>query len=156
MRVLKIRKQFLHAAQYIPFDEKCGNLHGHTYFLRNMKLGIENRKFVNFKIIKTIVDQYDHVMLIPPQHRQFWFDINDMAQKKCLGVTIKTVVVDGCNKMNLVEELGEQLSLDLLAIPEVWIVYFEISEGPNQGVVVTQIKDNVPITKEMVQYVASV
>jgi hypothetical protein len=125
-----------------------------------MKIVIVNGKFVNFKVIKACVKKYDHVLLCPPQHKTFWADINEIMTKKCLGVTINPVVVSGPNKLNLVEELGEQLALELLACDEnIMGVMFEISEGPNQGVVIVQWKDKYlgfEVTKEGIQYAASV
>jgi len=139
-RVLDTSEIVIDSGQYIPFHPKCSHLHGHSYFIRNLLLSVKSGAFVDFGKIKEKVKEYDHKLFCPPEHVEVWEEVGKIVQK--IGVIIDLKVIDGPNKMNLVEEIGEQLAEELLEMDEnVEAVSFGIYEGPNQGTIISAHKN---------------
>lgn len=162
MRILKIKKKTVHACQYIPYDEQCGNNHGHTYLIENIKLVVKSGKFVNFNLIKKVIDSYDHKTFCPEGHEVFWAEVEKLALKFHVGIRFPVKVIKGSNNMNLCEEFAEQLAKEIVESNEHIIgVMFDVYEGDNQGCVGTYWKNeaNFDMSEkeafELIRYVAS-
>jgi 6-pyruvoyltetrahydropterin/6-carboxytetrahydropterin synthase len=62
------------ACHFIPGHDKCGRLHGHTYAVHVRLEGEKNRSgyIADFydvkKVIKDIIEELDHRVLIPKRH----------------------------------------------------------------------------------------
>lgn len=59
------------SAQYLPhsLSPECNKLHGHNY---QVDVYLRTNKIVNFKYIKQIVKNFDHVVLAPESQKDFW------------------------------------------------------------------------------------
>lgn len=112
------------SAHYLPGHPKCGALHGHTYFVRNLRIICDG--FVDFGDIKRVVKEFDHKLIIPDEDAVWWTKIpNEQIRANIMMISsIPTVE-------NISLELGKRLE----AIPYVKAVLFELYEGPDQGVV---------------------
>lgn len=128
VEVLLITELTFAAAHYLPNHTKCGCIHGHTYFLRNLR--IECKDFVDFGDIKANVMLYDHTFLIPHKHALAWRAIAQEYFGK-LGIRSKFVEIDGSPT---VENLKMAIKVTLKAINGVTRVSFDLFEGPIQGV----------------------
>lgn len=140
------------AAHYIPYHEgKCKGIHGHTYYVRNLKIWIpesfidwEKGMIVDFGKVKDYFDEeWDHKFIVPIDDADSW-----LAILTGLGLRRNIVALD----YTTAEWMAAEIHKDLfsLVIDECYdgelpedennmpIITFELYEGPNQGVVIDE------------------
>jgi len=125
---LKINELTFSAAHYIRGHPKCQALHGHTYFVKDIEITYETpgQDFVDLGIVKSIVAEFDHKLLIPEENVQFWTQLN-LSYKPC---ELPFVVIPG---EALVENIAELIATKIKSIKHVRAVKLQVFEGPNQG-----------------------
>lgn len=133
LNTLYIKELTFNSAHYIPEHPKCGALHGHTYFVRDMVIECEEGEFVDFGIIKTIIKEFDHALIISKRDELYWQEVNTVIVDKGLGVHLNIVTVDG---IPTVEDISKEIQKRLLMVHGIKNVGFMLCEGPNQGAVV--------------------
>lgn len=128
MKTLVIKELTFSAAHYLPGHSKCGCIHGHTYFVRDLVIEYDNKKgFLDIGDIKAVVLNFDHTFIFPRGHYDFW--ATAIADAEWLSQRFLPL-----DDIPTVENIGELLKLKFLALPRVKTVSFELYEGPNQGV----------------------
>jgi 6-pyruvoyl-tetrahydropterin synthase len=130
MDKLIIKELTFSAAHYIPGHPKCGTVHGHTFFLRNIL--IDCNKFVDFGDIKQWIATWDHVLIIPRKHSVFWQTKIDPLLRE-IGIHQRYADVDG---EPTCEDISKEIRKQLELIKGVLNISFELYEGSNQGVVI--------------------
>lgn len=120
------------AAHYIPGHPKCGGVHGHTYFVRNLTVEVNEFDAVGISIDFGIIKDYfkrewDHKFIIPLKDTLFWHtfyqDFPIVADNR------KIVEFTTC------EGMAVKMQEDLLDIFERrYTPHFTLCEGPDQGV----------------------
>lgn len=139
-RILHLTEQYISAGQYIPDHPKCGTLHGHTYFIRNLHITLDGTNpFLDLGDIKAVIKKFDHVMFVPIQHIEIWEEIRPILRRA--GCRLRLVVIQGRGKdndaFNIVEEIAERLADELLKLhSDITKVSFGMYEGPSQGVLI--------------------
>jgi 6-pyruvoyl-tetrahydropterin synthase len=132
MNVLKINLLHFDAAHYL--DESfgiCHQLHGHTYFVRNIE--IKCKKIVDFAKIEEVVKKFDHVLIIPKEHYQKWEKIaTEVFYKEEIPCLLKFYVLE--EDSSTVENIAQALKKEIESIDGVISVSFELYEGENKGV----------------------
>jgi 6-pyruvoyltetrahydropterin/6-carboxytetrahydropterin synthase len=128
--VLIIKELTISAAHYLPGHPKCGHLHGHTYFIRN--LSIRTEAFVDFGDIKSEVNKWDHKLLVPKGDATKWLQIGGGLHQQ-MRIVLDIVEIDS---IPTVEDMARDLQARLEKLPGVASVSFELYEGPNLGVAV--------------------
>jgi 6-pyruvoyl-tetrahydropterin synthase len=128
---LIIKELTFSAAHYIPAHPKCGAIHGHTFFVRNIR--ILCKAFVDFKLIKDTIQAYDHKLLVPKEAFNIWVQLADRYRllEDNVNYRFDLVSIDG---EPTCEDISKQLQRELQEIPGVHTAHFELYEGPNQGV----------------------
>lgn len=130
MHTLKIRELTFSAAHYLPDHPRCGVIHGHTYFVRNLIIRYPEDKFVDFGIINGIIRGWDHCFIVPINHARYWEEVSQNWSKK-LGITCVIRTIEGSPTVeNIARALKEEIKLKTGADS----VSFALYEGPNQGV----------------------
>jgi len=128
IRILSIDSIEFDAAHYIPGHPKCGCIHGHTFFVRNLR--VYCNKFVDFGKIKEEIRHWDHILVIPKKHMDFWYSkINPLLHE--IGINQCFMIVDGEPS---VEDISDLIVAQLKTIPGVVDVHFTLCEGPHQRV----------------------
>jgi len=129
-RVIKINELTFSAAHYLKGHPKCNALHGHTYFVRNIEVLYDapEGKFVDFSLIKAIVMELDHRVLIPPEDSAFW--LHQPTDAPC-----KFPFIEIFNDTT-VENIAEFLASVIKQIEYVKSVRLQVFEGPKQGAMV--------------------
>ena len=115
------------AAHYLPNHPKCGCIHGHTYYVRD--LVVVTTKFVDLGDIKKTINELDHMFIIPKEHVDIWTEIKQQFFER-LGIHFRAVVVNGSPT---VENIAKLLKLMLQSLPGVEKAEFELYEGPEWG-----------------------
>jgi len=129
------------AAHYIPGHPKCGCIHGHTYFVRNLEIVFphveldETGMILDFGVIKKYFKEYwDHRFLVPPI---------DISRMPATGLFLKCNIVYNLRPVEptpTAEAMARLINDDLWSIIEEevkdnrFLMSFELYEGPNQGV----------------------
>jgi len=137
-RVIKILELTFSAAHYIKGHPKCSALHGHTYFVRNVEVLYDapEGKFVDLGVIKGIIQEFDHTLLIPPEDAQFWLHLStisgNMPFKDIPPCKLPFVEIPGGTT---VENIASLLAETIKAVQYVKSVRLEVFEGPNAGTV---------------------
>lgn len=126
MRKIRLNELTFEAAHYLPGHPKCSVIHGHTYVVRNLVVTCDD--FVDFGDIKEVVRDWDHRLIIPKDHANFWLSL----PLEKVGASVKLKFVDG---PPTVENISEAIAQELLSLPHVTAVSFELYEGLNQGCV---------------------
>ena len=128
---LKIDELIFSAAHYLKGHPKCQALHGHTYFVRNIEVDYEapEQEFVDLVTIKTIIDFFDHKLLISQEDERFWLKFAS-GMENVPPCKVPCVVIPG---ITTVENLAEYIAHQIKALPYVKFVKLSIYEGPNQG-----------------------
>lgn len=97
MLVSRMYRTQIHSAHYIIGHEKCGEVHGHTYYI---EVGVEAREpFLDFHIIKekveSVVKPLDHCNITDKFHLSTAEDIAEtiarmvsMILNRCVEVTV--------------------------------------------------------------------
>jgi 6-pyruvoyl-tetrahydropterin synthase len=130
MNILKINQLCFNAAHYL--DEsfgKCHQLHGHSYYVRNMEVVCS--KVVDFAKIEEAVEKFDHVLIVPKEHYQKWEKIVEAFYREEIPCLLKFYVLDGDST---VENIAQALKREIGRIEGVVSVSFELYEGENKGV----------------------
>ena len=124
---LIVKELTFSAAHYLPNHPKCGVIHGHTYFVRNLE--VRCVAFVDFHdIIKAIMD-FDHSLLVSKAHFDWWLEM--AVNFENIGIKLSIVSINGDTTVeNIKKMIGESLE----RIDGVAAVLFELYEGPNFGV----------------------
>jgi len=115
------------AAHYLPGHPKCGCIHGHTYFVRDLM--IVTTQFVDLGDIKKTIMELDHMLIIPKEHMDIWTEINKQFFER-LGIHTRFVLVNGSPT---VENIAKLLKSMLQSIQGVEKAEFELYEGPEWG-----------------------
>jgi len=131
-RILRVKDMSFDAAHYIPGHPKCGVIHGHTYFV-NIELVYEGtpETFVDIGEVKEIVKGWDHKLIIPIEHSEFWLHLSTETPKK-INCRIPYRAIHGSP---IVENIAEAIAEEIKQIPRVLSARVEVREGPNQGTV---------------------
>lgn len=128
-RIIKILELTFSAAHYLEGHPKCGVIHGHTFFVRNIE--ILTSGFVDFGDVKAVISDWDHRLIIPKEHAAVWLDkIADLLAPYSVGIKLK--FVEG---YATVETISEAIATELKSLKGVESVRLELYEGPNQGTV---------------------
>jgi len=137
---LHVTDEYISAGQYIPNHPTCGHLHGHTYFIRDLKIVVNDDIFLDFGDVKKLIKTYDHVTLAPTQHVQVWEKVAPILKTIGIDLVIKEIkhgLTELQSPKGLCEEIADQLASELLALNEgISSVSFGLYEGPKQGVLV--------------------
>lgn len=130
-------------SHYIPGHEKCGCIHGHTYFLRGLTIDIsrvdlrEDGISIDFGAIKNYFKkEWDHRFYVPIQAYPFWKNLMEGILKPYVYNNLKAVNFTTCEGMadRIIEELAQLVvSVTNLEMDDVRIS-FSLYEGPAQGV----------------------
>ncbi len=122
------------AAQYLPVQfGKCHNLHGHTYHIKHLNIGTKG--IVDFSKIKAVIDSFDHCLLTTVEDEKKIQRIADFMTKEGIDIFIlKTLAIP--YESVTIEYLGQYLKNQLMAIPGVEDVQFEIYETPTNGAII--------------------
>jgi 6-pyruvoyltetrahydropterin/6-carboxytetrahydropterin synthase len=126
-RLIKIRELTFSAAHYIKGHPKCSALHGHTYFVRNIEVLYDAPEgdFVDLGLIKAVVQEFDHKLLIPSEDSQFWLRLSVPCKIPFIEIPGQTTV----------ENIAELIASIIKSILYVKSVRLEVYEGPNAGAV---------------------
>jgi len=126
-REIKILELTFSAAHYITGHPKCSALHGHTYFVRNIEVLYDapEGEYVDLGLIKAIIQEYDHKLLIPAYDEQYWLHTSTGGPCK-----IPFVEFPG---LTTVENIAELIASAIKTLRYVTDVHLEVFEGPNQG-----------------------
>jgi len=124
---LKIGELTFSAAHYLKGHPKCKALHGHTYFVRAIEVVYElpDKEFLDLGTIKSIINLFDHKLLIPPEDGSFWLTLS--KEKPC---TIDYVIIP---RNTTCESLAETIAEQIKSLKGVTSVSLTVYEGPNQG-----------------------
>ena len=137
VRMLYIHEMYFSASHWIPNHEKCGALHGHTFFVKELLAEVEG--FVDFADIKRVVMGFDHMALIPQCDEEAWVRLHHAIHKsevyKPLWKVFSRyrVIEDTDLPGTTIERIAEELKKEIEEIPGVRKVVFELCEGPNAG-----------------------
>ena len=115
------------AAHYLPDHPKCGCIHGHTYFIRDLM--VVTTQFVDLGDIKKTIGELDHMLIIPKDDAPVWNEIAKLYFER-LKIRIRFVLVDG---PPTVETIAKLLKAMLQHLPGVAKAEFELYEGPEWG-----------------------
>ena len=126
MNRLKIKELTFSAAHYISHHAKCGAIHGHTFFIRNLTIDCE--QFVDFADVKKVIMQWDHTFIVPEKDYESWLKLIPSSVSPW-RLDMMTVQGDPT-----CEILRETIRRQILSIPGAYNVQLELYEGPNQGV----------------------
>ena len=123
----------LQAAQYIPnHDGHCVFVHGHTYVINNLHIGVKRNAFLDFgKIKKMFSDHLDHVMFVPHRFYNDWMALRPLL--KPMGADLKLVGVPGDNTVEEQSWLIVRM-LRELDTENIVMISFCITEGLHQGI----------------------
>ena len=125
------------AAHYIPGHPKCKVIHGHTYFVRNLEIEVDELGLneqgisVDFGVIKGYFkENWDHKFIVPK---------DEMTGHAWLGKFSENLVelrFTSAEWMAIIirKELGEKIGWD--EPTAAFKIHFELWEGPNQAVIV--------------------
>jgi 6-pyruvoyltetrahydropterin/6-carboxytetrahydropterin synthase len=119
------------AAHYLPGHPKCGVLHGHTYTVKRLELSYDqptSDDFVDLGDIKAVLKTWDHVLIIPETHQDFWIGLRELFEDIKCRLSLRTV-----KGIPLVENIALAIAQEIKAIPRVTAVHLELLEGPSQG-----------------------
>jgi len=132
MRLLHIPKIVFDSSHYIPgYDGKCGNVHGHSWSVVDLCLGVvddlnEQGISVDFGDIKHYFEEeWDHKLFVPTPDHVCWCEhynllLMDPEQIKPLEHTT-------C------EYIADVIAIDLLAHPGISYVCFQLFEGASES-----------------------
>ncbi len=121
----------LQAAQYLPdFNGPCRFLHGHTYVISDIHIGVNSDAFLDFGRIKEGVKEWDHVFFVPHRYFNQWKELEPAMNK--LGCYLNLVGIPGDPT---VEEISGALIGHIRLLDNINIVHikFRITEGLHQG-----------------------
>jgi 6-pyruvoyl-tetrahydropterin synthase len=125
------------AAQYLPKEwGPCHNLHGHTYLMKDLTIWVD--QVVNVVEMKRIIDQFDHLMLIPEMHLEYWRAIQTFSEGWCKSMaieqpcTFKLMAIP--YEMVTMENLKRYFITWFFGIKGVKKVYFKLYETPQNWV----------------------
>ena len=122
------------AAHYIPGHPKCGGVHGHNYFVRNLEIEVteldDTGMSIDFGKIKDYFkEQWDHKFIVPDSAGGKWIQAC-MDIDPFIALKIKPLRHTTAEWMAL--RIQQDLILDLdLGVDS---VHFELWEGPHQAV----------------------
>jgi len=135
--LLKLNKITIDLSHYIPSHPKCGRLHGHTYFIKKLKIDITNETMdketgycIDLGEIKAYFkENWDHILLVPTRHEHIWQKAKILVANECV-LDIKSIENTSVEEiaMTIKRELATKFDLDEEC------VHFTIYEGDNQGV----------------------
>jgi len=131
VNVLKIRTLVFDSAHYIKGHPKCGSVHGHTYTVENLR--VETTKFVDFEKLKIVIEEIDHLLLVPREDDVVWERVCGILADYNIG--LKILYIDG---PTIVENIKKELCKLFLGLPGVQKVSFDLYEGLNSGVAVSE------------------
>ena len=132
------------AAHYIPGHKKCGGIHGHTYYVRDLTIELpvndtldEMGMSIDFGRIKEYFKQsWDHKLILP----------NDIEGLRTIFDGFKLAGITIFNIIHLPNTTAEGMALvmrDRIASILGWrydckynqdFIHFKLFEGPNQAV----------------------
>lgn len=125
---LIIKELTFSAAHYLPEHPKCGCIHGHTYFVRNLR--ITTTGFVDFGDVIKAVMSFDHTFIIPKGHWEDWLKLQSDFDR--FGIFANFEMTDG---PPTVENISKELRKRIVHISNAVLTSrFDLFEGPNQGV----------------------
>jgi len=128
----KIVELHFDAAHYLSEEfGKCMSLHGHRWHVKN--LTYEQTKVIDFNLISKVIENFDHCLIVPEKHVEFWLKVKEMASELNLPFTFKLKPIP--NELTTVEAIAEALKKELenLGISN---VHFELYEGDNYCTIV--------------------
>jgi 6-pyruvoyl-tetrahydropterin synthase len=134
------------AAHYIVGHEKCGCIHGHTFFIKHLTFEFPDESLSNipdiklnkqgilidFAKIKDYIKTWDHKFIVPVIHHEFWDGVFESPLAPVFP-NLLYVQHTSCEGM----AMDIKFDLEELAEKETGVkamVHFTLYEGPNQGV----------------------
>lgn len=128
------------AGQYLP--EKYGNchfLHGHNY---KANIVVTTEEVVDFKLLKEVFKELDHVTMSPEKHRDFWTVVQklrdtiarkhnqpDLPMFKMAYLPVEELTV---------EEIGKYIRKRIESIPGVLRAEVELFETDNCSAIIDE------------------
>ena len=125
------------AAHYIPgYKGKCGNIHGHSYIVKDLRIGVDNQLdrmgiSIDFSSIKQYFDkEWDHKFIVssPPDdpYPDSWMDIYRLLDMDT--AQLRVVEYTTCEHIAqvIVKELFDRF-------PQVRFVGFTLYEGAGES-----------------------
>ena len=129
------KELYFSAAHYIPNHPQCGKLHGHTYFVKNLR--IVAKGLVDFGDLKKAIKTFDHCTLVPKKHADEWDKIYTrlVVEKSPIADVFSNIIPirDTDLPGTTVERIAEALREEFHRIPGVVEVHFTLTEGPTAG-----------------------
>ena len=137
------------AAHYIPGHGKCGGIHGHTYFVRDLVVSARARSgpwyrittdgmLLDFGIIKKYFEEeWDHKFIVPEADEEMWQGIPSQGPGHS---NLKLLKFTTCEYMaciirdELVALAKKEMRPDYGHYLDGAHVSFGLYEGPHQGV----------------------
>ena len=124
-----IKDSHFDAAHYLNEQfGKCIFLHGHRYFITDLKY--RQVEVVDFNDIKKAIDSFDHCVIAPEKDFKFWVELSNSKNLPC---KIRFTLIPG--KVTTVENIAQELKKRLEAIKGISDVTFILTEGENMGVI---------------------
>ena len=131
--IVGVKKFYFDAAHYTPGVEgKCQNIHGHTYRLDvevegeiNKATGMVIDFLVLKKIVKRIVEEYDHKIIVPRR------DLDKVVLRGPFNVDVKVIDYPFATTEYLALDIAKRI-FEKIGLP----VKVKLFEGPRNYVVV--------------------
>ena len=133
------------AAHYIPGHPTCGCIHGHTYFVKDLRIEVKEAInsmgiSVDFGTIKKYFkSRWDHKFIVPLEYYKYWNNILDANQLNCDSSNLVPLEFTTCEWMAAMM-VRDLTSLVMDQIGDVWddedrvpTITFTLCEGPKQG-----------------------
>lgn len=134
------------AAHYIGGHDKCGCIHGHTYFIEGMEIvcdyeALKDRDiplpYLDFGMLKKLIkDLYDHKFIVPERDAAFWRNVYLRAIESGIQLSNSGNIQPIPYDLATCENMADYLKQKIMSLPGVMDVTFELREGPSQGVIV--------------------
>lgn len=128
------------AGQYLP--EKYGNcrfLHGHNY---KASIVVTTEKVVDFKLLKEVFKELDHVTMSPEKHLCFWTKVQDIRNEFAKKHNQPDLPVFKMAYLPVdeltVEEIGKYIRKRIESIPGVQRAEVELFETDNCSAIIDE------------------
>jgi len=129
---LLIKDLYVSYSHYLLNHDSCGSPHGHTGFINDISIDIEDVELdesgisIDFGIIKTYFKKWHHKNIVPQIHYAHWLEFY-----KKMGFKDNLIPLPHSSCEVIKAKMKEELSI-LLNLPEEKI-NFEFWEGPGGG-----------------------
>ncbi len=141
------------AAHYIPGHLTCGGIHGHTYFIQELRIDVsqiplewdnpelDDGMSIDFGLIKTYFkEEWDHKFLVPDRHYDTWEPLLQHGPLRgIIKYNLKPLTHTTAEWMATEIRLGLKSLLEYFMDKtpykaELDMIHFQLWEGPHQAV----------------------